>query len=64
MRHPMHLHGHHFLVDGAFHDTVTVPGHMGQRTLDFVAENPGDWFFHCHNTFHMETGMARVFEYD
>lgn len=64
MRHPMHLHGHHFKVDGALQDTVTVPGHMGQRTLDFVAANPGDWFFHCHNLYHMETGMARVFEYD
>lgn len=63
MRHPMHLHGHHFVMDGALHDTVTVPGHMGQRTLDFIADNPGDWFFHCHNTYHMETGMARVFEY-
>ncbi len=64
MRHPMHLHGHHFEMEGALHDTVTVPGHMGQRTFNFVADNPGNWMFHCHNTYHMETGMARVFEYD
>ncbi|UHQ99148.1 multicopper oxidase family protein (plasmid) [Natrinema zhouii] len=63
MRHPMHLHGHHFVVDGALQDTVTVPGHMGQQTLDFVADNPGDWFFHCHNSYHMETGMIQLFEY-
>ena len=64
MRHPMHLHGHHFAVDGALQDTVTVPGHMGRRTLDLVADNPGDWFFHCHHLYHMETGMVRVFEYE
>jgi FtsP/CotA-like multicopper oxidase with cupredoxin domain len=64
MRHPMHLHGHHVLVEGALQDTVTVPGHMGQVTFDFVADNPGEWFFHCHHLYHMETGMARVIGYE
>ncbi|MFC4989312.1 multicopper oxidase family protein [Saliphagus infecundisoli] len=64
MRHPMHLHGHHFVVKGALQDTVTVPGHMGQRMMDFVADNPGDWFFHCHNLYHLHTGMARLFKYE
>jgi FtsP/CotA-like multicopper oxidase with cupredoxin domain len=22
------------------------------------------WFFHCHNLYHLEAGMARVFEYE
>ena len=29
MRHPMHLHGHHFAVGDAVKDTVVVSGHMG-----------------------------------
>lgn len=64
MRHPMHLHGHHFRVGDMLKDTVIVPGHMGQVEFDVIADNPGDWFFHCHHLYHMETGMARVFEYD
>ena len=64
MRHPMHLHGHHFRVGDVLKDTVTVPGHMGQVEFDVIADNPGDWFFHCHHLYHMETGMARVFEYE
>ena len=31
--------------------------------IEFTADNPGNWFFHCHNVYHLEAGMARVFEY-
>ena len=61
--HPMHLHGHFFQVGDAVKDTVIVPGHMGEVTFDFVADNPGDWLFHCHNLYHLEAGMARVVQY-
>lgn len=60
---PMHLHGHFFQVGNALKDTVITEAHMGQAGFDFVADNPGDWFFHCHNLYHMEDGMARVFTY-
>lgn len=63
MRHPMHLHGHHFKVGNALKDTVTVPGHMGSVTVEFIAENPGRWLFHCHHLYHMDTGMARSVSY-
>jgi FtsP/CotA-like multicopper oxidase with cupredoxin domain len=63
-RHPMHLHGHFFRVGTAIKDTVLVPagGMMGSGAiaLDFLADNPGPWFYHCHNVYHMEAGMARV----
>ena len=59
MIHPMHLHGHFFRVGNVTKDTVLVPPHMGQVTFDFLADNPGRWFFHCHNIYHMEAGMAR-----
>ena len=60
MLHPMHLHGHFFRVGRALKDTVIVPPHMGRIDLDFTADNPGRWVFHCHNLYHMEMGMMRV----
>lgn len=61
--HPMHLHGHFFRVARAIKDTVIVPAGMGLVTLDFFANNPGRWFFHCHNLYHMDAGMARLVRY-
>ena len=63
MLHPMHLHGHFFRVGDALKDTVLVPPHMGRVVFDFVADNPGRWFFHCHNLYHLESGMAREVRY-
>ncbi len=63
MTHPMHLHGHFFRVGNAIKDTVLVPPHMGRVSFEFTADNPGAWFFHCHNAYHMEAGMVRVFRY-
>jgi hypothetical protein len=68
MHHPMHLHGHFFRVlnkNGDFSPmkhTVDVPPH-GTRTIEFRADEPGEWMLHCHNLFHMNTGMARVVKY-
>lgn len=68
MHHPMHLHGHFFRVlegKGALSPlkhTVDVPP-MGKRTIEFLANEERDWFFHCHLLYHMEAGMARVFSY-
>lgn len=68
MHHPMHLHGHFFRVLGAAGDlaplkhTVDVPPH-GSRTIEFFANEPGQWMLHCHNLYHMKTGMARVVKY-
>ena len=71
MAHPMHLHGHHFQVTaigntriaGALRDTVLVPVN-GSVTVAFDADNPGRWLFHCHNLFHMATGMMTELVYD
>ena len=70
MAHPMHLHGHHFQVvalngqarAGAMRDTVLVPVN-GSVTIAFDADNPGRWLFHCHNLFHMATGMMTELAY-
>ena len=70
MAHPMHLHGHVFQVvaingvplTGAARDTVLVPT-KGSVTVAFDADNPGRWAFHCHNLYHMMTGMMTEFRY-
>ncbi len=64
MWHPMHLHGHTFAVEprGARKDTVIVrPEEQVAVTVD--ADNPGQWMFHCHNTYHLEAGMAALLSY-
>ena len=63
--HPMHLHGHVFRVlsrngEPAPHrewlDTVLMS--PGERVeIAFVADNPGDWMFHCHILEHQLAGM-------
>jgi FtsP/CotA-like multicopper oxidase with cupredoxin domain len=63
MWHPMHLHGHTFALEsGARKDTVNVLPDE-RRTVEFDAANPGQWMFHCHNTYHQEAGMAAVVSY-
>lgn len=47
---------------GPLFDTVWVP--WQQRALiEFDANNPGLWLFHCHNAMHLENGMAWMFVY-
>lgn len=61
MFHPMHLHGHTFQVrrgsePGPRKDTVMVlPDET--VTVEFDADNPGEWALHCHNLYHQEAGM-------
>jgi FtsP/CotA-like multicopper oxidase with cupredoxin domain len=70
MAHPMHLHGHAFQVvaindaplAGAMRDTILVPA-RGSVTIAFDADNPGRWAFHCHNLYHMMTGMMTEVRY-
>ena len=68
MDHPMHLHGHwmilrngHGAYDPLMHTLDVPPG--ATVVADFDADASGQWYFHCHNAFHMAAGMARVFQY-
>jgi FtsP/CotA-like multicopper oxidase with cupredoxin domain len=71
MEHPFHLHGHSFhvlgkpgalnLTDPVLKDTINVPSN-GDVVIQWLADNPGRWFFHCHIEWHLATGMARVLE--
>jgi FtsP/CotA-like multicopper oxidase with cupredoxin domain len=63
--HPMHLHGHFFrllAVNGVanpqreWRDTV-IMGARQSMDVAFVAENPGEWMYHCHILDHAAGGM-------
>jgi FtsP/CotA-like multicopper oxidase with cupredoxin domain len=67
MFHPFHLHGHTFQVMAtnvpkARKDTVLVAPKQ-TVDVDFDTNNPGRWISHCHNTYHLEAGMAFFVEY-
>ncbi|MDC0612216.1 multicopper oxidase family protein [Vibrio sp.] len=63
--HPIHLHGHTFLVleldgiklDSPFHTDTVLLGKNGSAKVAFVANNPGRWMYHCHVIEHMKTGL-------
>jgi FtsP/CotA-like multicopper oxidase with cupredoxin domain len=66
--HPIHIHGHNFSVtctDGGWvqksarwpETTVDMP--IGAlRAIEFVADVPGDWAFHCHKSHHLMNAMG------
>jgi hypothetical protein len=66
--HPVHLHGHEFVVTGtdggwipasARMPEVTTDIGVGQmKTLEFSAAAPGDWVFHCHKSHHTMNAMG------
>jgi len=69
--HPIHLHGHHFFVtqtdggeipESARWPETTVLVAVGQtRTVEFIADAPGDWAMHCHMSHHVMNQMGHQF---
>jgi len=69
MRHPMHLHGHDFRVINSQEEYAPLKNvidimPMETDTIEFAANQDGNWFFHCHILFHMMAGMGRIFSYE
>jgi manganese oxidase len=66
--HPIHLHGHEFQVTGTDGGPtpkstrryeVTEDIAVGQmRQLEFLADEEGDWAFHCHKSHHTMNAMG------
>jgi FtsP/CotA-like multicopper oxidase with cupredoxin domain len=69
--HPMHLHGYHFRITATDGEDIplsaqwpetTVLVAVGQtRTIEFIADAPGDWALHCHMTHHVMNQMGHDF---
>lgn len=67
--HPVHIHGHTFWITG--HEGARIPhsawvprnteliGIAQATDFEFIANNPGDWMFHCHMVHHMMNHMVR-----
>ena len=68
--HPIHLHGHEFVVTGtdggptpkgSRWPEVTTDIAVGQmRQVEFVADEEGDWAFHCHKSHHTMNAMGHA----
>jgi manganese oxidase len=66
--HPIHLHGHTFQVTGTDGGWVPESAQWPEATTDipvgairaieFVADCPGDWAFHCHKSHHTMNAMG------
>jgi len=66
--HPIHIHGHEFEVTGtdggptpksSRWPEVTVDVAVGQmRQMEFIADEVGDWAFHCHKSHHTMNAMG------
>lgn len=66
--HPIHLHGHEFTVTGTDGGPVPVSARwpevttdigVGQmRQIEFLADEEGDWAFHCHKSHHTMNAMG------
>jgi FtsP/CotA-like multicopper oxidase with cupredoxin domain len=66
--HPIHLHGYYFKVTetdggkipeaGQWPETTVLVPVGATRTVEFVADNPGDWAMHCHMTHHVMNQMG------
>ncbi|MHB2205730.1 multicopper oxidase family protein [Methylobacterium sp. CM6257] len=68
--HPVHIHRHTFEVtkvgeqpmSGLMKDTISMP-RFSKAEIDFVADDPGATFFHCHHQDHMDEGFAGLIHY-
>lgn len=66
--HPIHIHGHRFFVTGTdagpIQESAWIPENTvnvavgATRDVEFYADNPGDWAFHCHKTHHTMNQMG------
>jgi hypothetical protein len=66
--HPIHIHGYNFRVTGTDGGRIPEAGQWPETTvlvpvgsardIEFVADVPGDWAFHCHMTHHVMNQMG------
>jgi FtsP/CotA-like multicopper oxidase with cupredoxin domain len=69
-QHPIHLHRHTFEVtrigdkqiSGLKKDVINVMP-LDTVEVDFIADNPGDTLWHCHQQLHMDYGFMQLIKY-
>jgi FtsP/CotA-like multicopper oxidase with cupredoxin domain len=69
-QHPLHLHRHAFEVtrigskhlSGLMKDVINVMP-LDTVEVDFVADNPGNTLWHCHQQLHMDYGFMQLIKY-
>jgi FtsP/CotA-like multicopper oxidase with cupredoxin domain len=80
LAHPMHLHGMDFKVVAKDGEPVAPANQQWMNTLSvdpgetydiaFIADNPGNWMFHCHELHHTENagvepgGLMQVIKFE
>ena len=80
LAHPMHLHGQDFKVIAKDGEPIAQANQQWMNTLNvapgetydiaFIADNPGNWVFHCHELHHTENngvepgGLIQVIKYE
>jgi len=67
--HPMHLHGHQYAITASDGNSIYPSNRLIKNTvnvasgetydIEFYADNPGIWPFHCHIAHHMSNNMTR-----
>lgn len=72
--HPMHLHGHQYRVIAVDGNPVPEDAQLTRNTqpvlpgetydIEFIADNPGAWLFHCHELQHAAGGMIAEVHYE
>ena len=69
-QHPIHLHRHTFEVtrigdkqiSGLKKDVINIMP-LNTVEVDFIADNPGDTLWHCHQQLHMDYGFMQLIKY-
>jgi FtsP/CotA-like multicopper oxidase with cupredoxin domain len=70
--HPIHLHGYAFKIIGTdggwaadrsklLPETTVLVQVGSAKVIELIADNPGDWLFHCHMTHHTMNQMGHNF---
>jgi len=68
--HPIHIHGHSFRITATDGGKIPRAGHWPETTVlvpvgstrdvEFIADAPGDWAFHCHKSHHTMNPMGHA----
>ena len=66
--HPIHIHGYNFKITGTDGGQISPSAQWPEtsvnvppgttRDIEFVANAPGDWAFHCHKNHHVMNAMS------